>query len=237
MHRLLLLLCCLIPLASQAAETEFRILLADQASFRGVAEDMTAAFSYKPLQPAEPLGITGFDVGVAASYTGVENKAAWKQLTGEDVDFLGMAGLTANKGLPFGINVGASFSAVPGTDVTFLGGTVSYALAEGSIISPALALRGTYTQLNGVDDFDFSTWSVDASLSKGFAIVTPYAGVGYVSATADPNSQFTTLKQETIGESRFFGGLKLGFLLFDVTAEVDRTGPNTSGNLKLALGW
>jgi len=37
---------------------------------------------------------------------------------------------------------------------------------------------GSFTQLAGVDQLDFSTRGVDLSISKGFALFTPYAGFG-----------------------------------------------------------
>ena len=35
-----------------------------QSTFRDFSKELAVATSFKPLAPAEPLGITGFDIGV-----------------------------------------------------------------------------------------------------------------------------------------------------------------------------
>ena len=37
--------------------------------FRALSEDLGSALSYKPLQPTAPLGVPGFDIGVAVTGT------------------------------------------------------------------------------------------------------------------------------------------------------------------------
>src|SRR6266850_1891943 len=44
-----------------------------QSEFRALSEDLGAALSYKPLTPTTPLGITGFDVGLAVTATKIKN--------------------------------------------------------------------------------------------------------------------------------------------------------------------
>ena len=48
-----------------------------QAEFRDLSSDLGAALSYKALIPAEPLGITGFDIGVEVTATNIEHRTAW----------------------------------------------------------------------------------------------------------------------------------------------------------------
>ena len=54
----------------------------NQAEFRQFSEDAAALVSYKPLIPAEPLGITGFDLGVSATATRLQNRAVWTKAAG-----------------------------------------------------------------------------------------------------------------------------------------------------------
>ncbi|MFP5305572.1 MAG: hypothetical protein ACLGI7_07075, partial [Gammaproteobacteria bacterium] len=100
-----------------SADTEFEIecSVSCQAAFEGAVEDIAAALNYKALGPAEATGITGVGVGAFISYTPVENDADWRTLTGTNVDAVGMAGIVATKGLPFGLDVGAFYTAIPET--------------------------------------------------------------------------------------------------------------------------
>src|SRR6266702_4770743 len=48
-----------------------------QPNFRLLSEDLGAALSYKPLTPTAPLGITGFDLGIAATSTKLQNSSVF----------------------------------------------------------------------------------------------------------------------------------------------------------------
>lgn len=206
-----------------------------QADFKAMSEDMTAAFNYKPVQPTEPTGVMGFNIGIVASYTEIENKAAWRRASGEDIDALGLVALHAAKGLPFGVDLGGYYAKVPGTQAEIWGAELRYAFIEGGAATPAVAIRGAMTGLNGVDDFDFDTRSVDLSVSKGFALLTPYAGIGYVDADSDPRSNFN-LSAENITDTKLFAGARFSLGPINLTTEIDSLGDNTSLNMRLAFG-
>lgn len=212
-----------------------RGVLLSQSDFKAMSEDMTAAFSYKPVQPAEPTGVVGFNVGLVATYTPIENKDAWRRASGEDIEELGLIALHAAKGLPFGVDIGGYYAKVPGTQAEMWGAELRYAFIEGGPATPAVAVRGAMTALEGVDDFEFDTRSIDLSISKGFAMLTPYAGIGYIDADSDPKSNFN-LSSENITETKIFGGARFSLGPVNLTAEADRTGDNTSVNLRLAFG-
>src|SRR6266542_4617600 len=74
-----------------------------QPNFRLLSEDLGAALSYKPLTPTAPLGITGFDVGLAVTGTKLQNRAVFAQ-AGADISTAVVPSLRLNKGLPFGID-------------------------------------------------------------------------------------------------------------------------------------
>jgi hypothetical protein len=82
---------------------------------------------------------------------------------------------------------------------------------------PAIAIRGAYTKLSGVDALDLSTKSLDLSISKGILIFTPYAGVGEVWITSDPHntpSALFQLQKEDITKAKFFVGSKVKIFPF-----------------------
>ncbi|HLE19426.1 MAG TPA: hypothetical protein VI728_14200, partial [Syntrophales bacterium] len=153
-----------------------------QRLFKEFSEQLGVALSYKPVSPAEPYGITGFDIGVEVSAVNVDDKY-WKHAIkrGDVPGYVFIPKLHVIKGLPFGIDVGAVFSQVPDTNIKYFGGEVKYALMKGSAVTPAVAVRGTYTQLIGVSQLDFKTYGAEVTISKGVGFgvkLTPYAGLG-----------------------------------------------------------
>jgi len=67
--------------AAQAADFN-AIGALNQAEFRAFSEDVAAAVSYKGIMPTEGLGITGFDVGVAAFGTQVAHRDVLRKAAG-----------------------------------------------------------------------------------------------------------------------------------------------------------
>lgn len=207
-----------------------------QADFRAVTEDITAAVGYKALGPAEATGLTGFGVGVFGAYSPTEHKDSWNNLTGTRVNGIGTAGIALHKGLPFGFDVGATYTAVPGTSARLYGVELRYAILQGGVAEPAIAVRASYTGSTGIDEFKVSTTSVDASISKGFAIVTPYAGAGFIRGRANPDAS-TGLQEETVSKAKFFAGMRVSFVIFELTPEYERVGDNSSYNLRLGFSF
>jgi hypothetical protein len=237
--RRLLAAATLFALSSTAAlaDTDFEIrCVACQSAFRDLVEDTGAALSYKALGPAEATGITGIGVAAFATYVPVLNESSFKTVTGSDVSEIGLVGVTVRKGLPLKLDVGAFYSAVPNTSVKVYGGELRYALLEGGVATPAIAIRGTYTTTRGLDDFDYDAYGADISISKGFAILTPYAGVGYERSKADPDG-FAGLQSESFDRARVFAGLRIGLALLDITPEYERIGDNSVYSLLLGLSF
>lgn len=207
-----------------------------QTQFRLLSEDLGAALSYKPLTPAEPLGVLGFDVGLAATVTQIENTDVFKT-AGADISSVAVPSLRLNLGLPFGIDVGAMAGAAPATNIRLYGAELRWAFVKGGTAMPAIALRGSYTQLSGVDQLDFNTRGVDLSISKGFAFLTPYGGIGKVWTTSTPNvtpNPFN-LSEESFSLNKGFAGLNLNFVLVNFALEWDKTGDATSYGAKLGF--
>jgi len=211
-----------------------------QPEFKDFSTDLGSALSYKPLNPAEPLGLFGFDLGIAATGTKLQHADLFNQVGAGDISSIAVPQLRANLGLPFGIDVGAMVGEAPGTNVRLYGGEVKWAFLEGSTVMPAVAIRGSYTQLAGVDQLDLNTKGVDLSISKGFAMFTPYGGIGKVWTTSTPKNipataPFPNLSQESFSQNKYFVGVQMKILLFNMVVEADKTGDATSYGLKLGL--
>jgi hypothetical protein len=206
-----------------------------QNDFRLLSEDLGAALSYKAVIPAEPLGLTGFDISLEGSSTKLEHADILKLATGGDsASTLVIPKLHVHKGLPLGIDVGAFYSAIPNSNIKLWGAELRYALLKGGTASPALAVRGSYTKLQGVDQLDFDTKGVDLSISKGFALLTPYAGIGKVWVNSTP-VDVAPLVKEDFSYSKVFAGVNLNFGLVNIALETDKTGDATSYSAK--FGW
>jgi hypothetical protein len=221
--------------AAFADSTIDQLQNAIQSEFRLLSEDLGAALSYKPFSPAEPLGITGFDIGITATATSLEHVAVLEKVTSANApSTVVVPRIQLVKGLPLNIDIGASYAAVPGSNIKLIGVEAKYAILAGSVATPALAIRGSYTRLSGVDQLDFDTRGVDVSLSKGFAVATPYVGVGAVWVTSTPKN-IPSLTEETFRENKIFGGVNLNFGLFNMAFEADKTGDATSYGAKVGL--
>ena len=203
-----------------------------QVEFGKLSKDLTAATSYKGLSPAEPLGIIGFDVGVEVSATKMENSDLWRT-AGADDSTLYLPRVHVHKGLPFGIDVGASLAAAPGSDIKLGGAEIKYAFVSGNVAIPAIAVRAAATRLFGVDQLDLNTRSLELTVSKGFLNVTPYAGIGKVWGTLTP--KVAGLRKETPDANKVFAGVNLNLGLANLAAEVDRTGGNQTVSVKLGF--
>lgn len=228
---------CLLALSQPALAGNVNIgaLGGVQGDFRNVSEDLGSALSYKGLVPAESMGITGFDLGLEITQTDLAKSAAlWNTLTGDDISNLYVPKLHATKGLPLDIDIGAFYSAVPTTDIKLYGGELRWAFMPGSTTMPAIAVRGSMTKLTGVSQLALDTKGLDVSISKGFAMFTPYAGVGQVWTTSTPDAA-TGLTEESFSQGKVFVGANLNFGLTNLAAEYDKTGEAQSVSLKLGF--
>lgn len=207
-----------------AADIKFATNIGQNA-FKDVSKELGAAIGYRNLAPAEPLGITGFDIGGEVSVMSIDKKSAqWSNsFNGKEApSYLAVPKIRARKGLPWSIDVGGSYAYVPETNVKMYGVEISKAILDGTMATPAVGVRGTYTKLTGVDDLGISTFGIDASVSKGFVFITPYAGAGLLWVNSEAKGILAGLKNETATVPRIFGGVKISpFPLFSITAEAE----------------
>jgi hypothetical protein len=225
---------------AQAADVN-SINTLDQTQFRLLSEDLGSALSYKGLVPAEGLGITGFDIGVAAGNTRVKNGAAFNAATSgsSTPKNLPLVSVRAHKGLPFDIDLGVSISSLPTTNIRSTGGELRWAFVPGSTVMPALAVRLSGTFLSGVENLKLRTAGVDLSISKGFAMFTPYAGIGQVAVkstgTISDGAGGTLSNTQKFNQSKVFAGVNVNFGLVNLALETDKTGEDTSYGVKVGL--
>ncbi|ALC15523.1 hypothetical protein DSOUD_0735 [Desulfuromonas soudanensis] len=210
--------------------------------FKSFAREAGAMAAYRGVAPAEPQGITGFDIGVEASFVDIDS-SVWNEVLTETNDppsYLVVPRLHVRKGLPFNIDVGAMYAQVPDSNIALWGGELQVALLEGGAATPALALRGSYSSLEGVDDLDLQTYAADAVLSKGFLMFTPYIGAGVVQIEAEYTGNNATLQanlqDQSLTEARYFAGVQASLALLRLTGEVEYL-ERPIYTVKVSLGW
>lgn len=193
-----------------------------QSEFKKFSEEAGLALSYLPLSPAEPLGILGIDIGAEVTAANIrEDQSYWTKLTQDPPGQLILPKLHVQKGLPFGFDIGAVYSKVPQSNVSMVGGELKWAFISGNAVFPAVAIRGSYTKLLGVDDLDLQTTGADLSISKGLAFVTPYAGIGQVWIKSKEKVSNLNLKEESLSLTKGFIGVKISLLIVNFVAEAD----------------
>lgn len=235
---------CAVALAVSpvcAADIKFSSPIS-QDDFKNLSKETGALLGYRNLAPAEPLGITGFDIGGEVSFMGIDKKSSYwsNAFNGKEApSYLAVPKIRARKGLPWSIDIGGTYAYVPDTNVKMYGVEISKAILDGTMATPAVGVRATYTKLAGVDDLGISTYGVDASVSKGFVFITPYAGAGLLWINSETKGYLKTLglKNETATVPRIFGGVKISpFPLFSLTLEAEHA-VNPIYSLKAAISF
>jgi hypothetical protein len=227
----------LAPLA-HADDIDLTQLLGVQDDFRLLSEDLGAALSYKPIAPGEPLGLLGVDIGLEVTATDLQGGNVYERATGSsnNTDFLLVPKLHVHKGLPWRLNVDAFYSAVPDSNIELFGGAIGFAILEGGVTTPALSVRGTATKLSGVDGLNLDTQGVELTISKGFALLTPYAGIGRVHVKSEPTGiAAVALREESFDLDKIYAGLNINLGLINLAFEADQTGDAASYGAKFGF--
>lgn len=239
MKKILSLLALAAALGQAAHAGDLSNLGALNASeFRTVSEDLGAAMSYKPLAPTEPLGISGFDLGFELTGTDIGKSAAALRKAGASdspMDTLMVSKVHLHKGLPLGLDIAAFMGNVSAINVNLVGAEVRYAILEGGVATPAVGVRAAYTHMNGASQLALHTRSLDLSISKGFAMLTPYAGIGQVWVDSSPEAG--TLGKESFTLGKVFAGVNVNMGLLNLAFEADRTGNTATWGAKVGLRW
>ncbi len=223
-----------LPVLASAGNNFNSLSLLTQSQFSTLAENLSAATSYKALAPAESLGAIGFDIGLSLSGTEINDEIFdLASQGGWDLSTLPVPRLHVQKGLPLNVDVGAFYTGVPNSDIKIWGGELKYAFVPGGIATPAVALRLGYSKMEGVDEIDLSNKSVELTISKGFAMLTPYAGVGRIYSDVEAVDA-TTLNTEEPELNRVYVGLNIN-LGVNLVLEADKTGGYSTYSAKVGI--
>jgi hypothetical protein len=214
-----------------------------EADFAQFARLVGQAIFATPVQPARASGLLGFSVGIAAAAVPIDTKATYwtKSVTGtrlEQNGYLAVPRLVASKG--FGAATISGMYASRG-DIKMYGGALDIPIVRGSIATPELALRGSYSTLSGIDAFKMKTYGLEAFLSKGFGPVMPYGAIGRQRNIANgsvtvPTITVTPTLADRSNVTRYTAGVRLSLLLPKITVEATKA-EVTSYAAKISFGF
>lgn len=198
-----------------------------------------------PVEPARARGLLGFDIGVGTTAVPIDtSESFWQHAVRDDFtvsDHLAVPRLIASKGLSVG-TISATYAKVPDTDIVVWGASYDMPLTSGGIASPTIALRGAYSQLRNVEEFDLTTYGVELFISKGFGPITPYIAAGYAKHKAEgvrdasfPDGPPTTLEADG-NMNRYTLGVKISMFIPKLVVEATQ-GEERSYAAKIAFGF
>jgi hypothetical protein len=222
-----------------AGDLDIDITTTSDELFKDFIEEAGRVTAYRSIAPAEPLGITGFDIGLGVSAVKISDKN-WDGIIEDAWDYVPVPRIQVRKGLPLNVDIGGFYSQIPDSNIELWGGELQWALLEGTTATPALALRAHYTTLEGVDDLDLETYGGDVVVSKGFLFLTPYAGAGVVRIKGDYAGDDLVvdgaLDDHEFTQPRYFAGVQGTLALLRFTAEAEYMERPTY-SLKVSLGF
>lgn len=194
-----------------------------------------------PVQPARASGFLGFDIGIAATAVPIDTQAAYwtNSVTNtrlEQSGYLALPRLIASKGFGGG-TLSASYAARG--SIKMLGGSLDIPLVRGSLATPEIGLRGSYSTLTGIDVFKEKTYGLEAFISKGFGPVMPYGAIGRERNNASGSVTVATVTRSLADRSnvtRYTAGVRLSLLLPKITVEATKA-EVTSYAAKISFGF
>ena len=203
------------------------------SQFKNFAESLNAAQSHKALSRSKS-GALALDVGYEIATTKIERDSYLKSYTSKtSPNTLETPKLHVSTGYGKGFNAGAYYSSVPDSDIQIYGGELRYSLMPHHRSAlPSLSVRGTYSQMTGMDDMYVTSTGLEFSVSKGFNAFTPYAGVGttWVDGEYELNGYSSSLTQ-----NKYFMGLQFDLGIFHLSAEAEQSGVESTIRAKSGI--
>jgi len=236
---LILLAVLILSLAAPAARAWDIAPDASAESFHAFNQRFSGDVYDYPRHSAAPLGLLGFDIYAGASLDrGFGNAVAGDLIDGNltgGAMTIGRVGV--RKGLPGGIDIGVAYSRPLGSsNLNLASADVQWAILQGGPLSPAVSLRATGTGTVGsTGTYDFRQYGAEILVSKGFTILTPYAGVGVFRSRGTFNGIHSGTLHDTDTQGVAYAGVSLSLLLPKITLEVEKADV-VQASLRVGIG-
>lgn len=166
------------------------------------------------------------------------NADYWQKAVGDDFsisDHIVVPRLVVSKGLSL-VTVSGSYAKVQDSEIEIWGAAIDVPIINGGIVKPTLAVRGSYAQLQGVEELDLKTAGVELFLSKGFGPITPYAAVGLTRSDAEAVITDEIRFTDESDAQRITVGVKVSMLFPKIVVEATQ-GEERSYAAKVSLGF
>ncbi len=198
---------------------------ATPGDFDGFNRRFSSDAYFYPRHSAAPLGLLGFEVYADTTYDSAFDSQSFNDTAVKGSytgGFLSIARVGARKGLPGGFDIGASYVKALGGDVNLVSGEIQYAILHGGVLEPALSVRVTGTRTINANAYRLDQYGAELLLSKGFPVVTPYVGAGFVRSQGTLDSTLRPSLTDTTTRPVVFAGVTLSLLVPKIHIEVER---------------
>lgn len=150
-------------------------------AFQHLAREVGATIQPSPMAPPDPLPPWSVMPQVGYAFTFVDSRDdAWTRATrdGNPYDPQSFVRGGVSLGLPGSLDIKAAAGTIPYSNVTAWDGEGRWALLPGSVVSPAVGIRGAYSTLFGPAPFEMETSVLDLAMTQRFVMLSPYGGIG-----------------------------------------------------------
>lgn len=189
---------------------------------------------FKSLASAGTIGKKHFSIAIEYSVTPVnQHDLAWiNTFVHPDEncplgDQIKIPMLRAKFGVSDKMEIGAKWAIAPGANYGMIGGELKYAFLEETKKSPAAAVRGSFTALTGVTDYNISLGSIDLLVSKKVAGVSPYLGIKESFIIGNETTSKVDLDKESLLATQGFIGVEYSIWRINLAAEYNFSNVNT----------
>lgn len=216
-----------------------------QADFSKFSRIVAQGIFPSPIQPGGAAGLLRFDISVAATAVQIDPQATyWTRAVSKDItlgdNYVAVPRLVVSKGLGAAA-VSGSYAKLGNSGGSILGGTLDVPIINGGVLKPTLALRGSYSTLQGIDVYKMNTYGAELFLGKGFGPITPYGAVGKqrgdatgtIPATA--RTPVVTLKDKST-ITRYTLGAAINLLVLRINVEANQAEERSYG-AKVGFGF
>lgn len=243
----MILTACLIPLSAAADQhypPEFNTLHNDNmiqfgtlidSQFKKFSNRISERQKQNALAPneAEAADSLKFDVNFEVTSAKIEKNSMLEDYsTSESPDTLYIPKFQFTTELSANWNMGAFYSSVPDSNIQMFGGELHYSLFQQHDTLPALSVRGTYTELTGIENTFVTSKGLELAVSRGFNNITPYAG--FSTTWLDGEYQLAGYT-ETQLQNKYFLGMQFSLGMFTFAAETEQNGEHSSTNAKFGV--
>ncbi len=217
-----------------------------QAEFAKFSKIIAQGIFPTPVQPARATGLLRFDVGLAGTAVKIDTSDPYWQHAVRDQDdfthngYAGLPRLVVSKGFS-AFTLSGSYAKINNSGIATWGGAIDLPITRGSVVTPEIAVRGSYATLTGLDVYKLKTYGLEGFISKGFGPVMPYAAYGR--QRIDARGEFEVsipenpprLRSKT-DFNRFTVGVRLSLLVPKLALEVTQ-GEVRSYAAKVSVGF